>query len=176
MANELDLEAIYKANWRYLWSCGRRLGVPEAQLEDIVHDVFIVASQRWQSFEGRAAVRTWLYGILFRLASDARRKEQRRAGNPKALVSRIITRGALDEKVAAQEAAQLLADLLDELDEGQRMVYVLYELEELDGNEIAQMLGVSRNTVYSRLRLARKRLAAQLRRRLEEEEAEGDAF
>ena len=57
----------------------RRLGVTEASAEDALQDVFFVAWRRRSDFEGRAALRTWLYGIALRVARDYRRQRDRRA-------------------------------------------------------------------------------------------------
>jgi RNA polymerase sigma-70 factor (ECF subfamily) len=62
------------------------------------------------------------------------------------------------------EAAQLVQDLLDTLDEDRRVVFILAELEEFTALEIAETLGLGVNSVYSRLRLARRDFQQALNR------------
>ncbi|HEY2735002.1 MAG TPA: sigma-70 family RNA polymerase sigma factor, partial [Polyangiales bacterium] len=60
--------------------------------------------------------------------------------------------------------ARLAEAILDKLPEAQRVVFVLFELEELSGDEIAELLDVSVGTVRSRLRLAREQFGREVRR------------
>ncbi len=67
--------------------------------------------------------------------------------------------------MAAKDAADTLAAMLDQLDDAQRLVFVLVEAEGMTAVEVAASLETNVNTVYSRLRSARKKmqaLAAQL--------------
>ncbi len=50
------------------------LGVAEADIEDVCQEVFITVHRKLSEFEGRSALRTWLYGISLRVASDYRRR------------------------------------------------------------------------------------------------------
>jgi len=155
MAAELTLQQVYEAHWRYVWRAVRKMGIPDARIEDVVQDVFIVVSRQLASFEGRSSLQTWLYGIAFRVAQEDHRrraKEARPAVAP--------TEGPTGPETYAQraQAAQLLHSLLAELPEEQRIVFVLAELEGLSPREVAESTGVGINTVYSRLRRAREHL------------------
>ncbi|MEM9462927.1 MAG: sigma-70 family RNA polymerase sigma factor, partial [Myxococcota bacterium] len=72
-----DTEALYATYFDYVWTNLRRLGVPSAQLEDACHDVFLVAHRRAADYNQRCAIKTWLFGILRRVASDYRRRSKR---------------------------------------------------------------------------------------------------
>jgi RNA polymerase sigma-70 factor (ECF subfamily) len=58
--------------------------------------------------------------------------------------------------LARSEALKVVIELLSELSDDKREIFVLSELEQLNAQEIATLLGVNPNTVYSRLRVARQ--------------------
>jgi RNA polymerase sigma-70 factor (ECF subfamily) len=150
-------EVLYEQHFDFMWRSLRRLGVPDAQLDDAVQDVFLVVHRRLGEFEGRSTVKTWLFGIALRVASVHRRAAARRPTEP--LPEEPSDLGAqplADALTEAAEAARLLHRLLDCLDEDRRAVFVLAELEQMTAPEISTALGVNLNTVYSRLRLARR--------------------
>ena len=157
--------AVYAEHFRALWRTLRRLGVEPAQLDDAVQDVFLVVHRRLPEFDGRS-LRGWLYAIAVRVASDHRRGAAHRRTVPlsEALVDPAPDPARTNELA---ESVRLLHELLAELDERQRTVFVLGELEELSAPEIAEALGENLNTVYSRLRAARARFEASLRRHRE---------
>lgn len=156
------LEAVYREHWRYVWRCARKLGVADDRLEDVLHDVFVVVCRRLDEFEGRSSVNTWLYGITFRVVQEHHRKLGRDR-RPAPATSGSVA--GPEEHVQRVEAAKLLGELLAELDEDKRMAFVLTEIDGMSPNAVAEMLGVSVNTVYSRLRLARERLDRAVARR-----------
>src|SRR5437870_1762895 len=152
---------LYESYFSFVWRAARRLGTPEASLDDMVQEIFMVAYRRQDDFEGRSSVKTWLYGIVFNVVRAHRR--ELRAKHPHALFAERPANAALvadradrpDEWAAKREAARFLDRFLDSLDDDRRDVFVLAELEELSAPEIAGVLDVPLNTVDSRLRLAR---------------------
>ncbi len=157
------LEALYAAHFDFVWRSARRLGVLPAQLDDVVQETFLVAYRRLAEFEGRSSERTWLFGIVLRVAKTHRRSLGRKAAEPLLLDVRDDRAGA-DEALEAGQARAVLEHLLGALDEDRRAVFILAELEEMTAPEIASALGVKLNTVYSRLRLARKDFEDALKR------------
>jgi len=152
---------VYRDNYRFVWRTLARLGVPEHALEDALQDVFIVLHRRRGEFEGRASVRTWLYGIALRVARRVRERVRRRRTMP--FLDDQASGGADPERVSIQRQALTRLDAaLAELSDEQREVFVLFEIEGLDAKSVANVVGVGRNTVYSRLRLARKNFQRQL--------------
>ena len=67
-------EDVYEEHFEFVWRSVRRLGVPEAALDDAVQDVFVVVHRRGSEFEGRSSVRTWLFGIVVHVARAYRRR------------------------------------------------------------------------------------------------------
>jgi RNA polymerase sigma-70 factor (ECF subfamily) len=167
-------EAVYDATFDVVWRNLRRLGVPDAQLDDAVQEVFLVVHRRLSEFEGRASLKTWVCAIVTRVASDHRRVLRRKSPGATSGESPVdpdsVPDAAPDPQASAEreEGVRRLHALLDALDDDKRTVLVLADLEELAVPEIAEALGENLNTVYARLRAARKdfeQLAARARAR-----------
>lgn len=159
------LEEIYDAHFDFVWRSARRMGVPEAHADDVVQEVFLVAHRRLGDFEGRSTIKTWLFGILYRVVSDHRRRLRRKGGLdplPEGLAAPPESCPA--EQTAKRQRVELLHSLLASLDEDKRAVFVLAELEQMTAPEIGEALGLKINTVYSRLRGARKKFDEALAR------------
>jgi RNA polymerase sigma-70 factor (ECF subfamily) len=157
----LDFDAVYDACFDFVWRNARRLGVPEAQVDDAVQEVFLVVHRRLAEFEGRSSVKTWVFGILAKVASDHRRSVRRKSPHARSGGGVVDADSVPDEeaspdaRMARSEGVRLLHKLLDELDDDKRAVFVLAELEQMTAPEIAEALGLNLNTVYARLRTAR---------------------
>jgi RNA polymerase sigma-70 factor (ECF subfamily) len=155
--------ALYEEHFAFVWRVLRHLGVPPAGLDDAAQDVFVVVHRRLADFQGRSAERTWIYGITRRVAREHRERAARYALPPVEAVP-SVGRGPHDQLVDKQAALEV-ARFLAELDDDKREVFLLAELEQLPAPNIAAMLDLGVNTVYSRLRLARERFAAFVARR-----------
>lgn len=158
-----SLPAVYDANFAYVWHLVRRLGVHERYLEDAVHDVFVVVHRRWTDFDQSRPVKPWLAGIATRVAADFRRRASHRREEPVAEVQAIEARPDAEDVVARRDAERLVYAALERLDEDRRVVLVLHDLEQHTVPEIRDALEVPLNTLYSRLRLARRDFAAAVR-------------
>ncbi|MFV8754656.1 RNA polymerase sigma factor [Nannocystaceae bacterium ST9] len=159
-----EFEALYHEHFAFVWRTLRRLGVPEATIDDATQDVFVVAHRRFGVWEQRASARVWLHGVAKRVASKHRRGHDRHERKVAALP---IPEGPrmLDEHVADRARLERIAAAIDRLEPERREVYVLAELEGLSAPEIAELLDCKLNTVYSRLRRARADLDAALAER-----------
>jgi len=165
-----SVEAIYREYFGTTWRVLRRLGVADAQLDDAAQDVFLVVHRRLADFDARSPLRSWLFAIAVRVASDYRRRRSR-ARTEQLDESIPDARPSPVQLSEMQESVRLLHQLLNELDEKKRTVFVLAELEQLSVPEITQVLGVNLNTVYSRLRSARQQFETALLLRRSREEA-----
>jgi RNA polymerase sigma-70 factor (ECF subfamily) len=168
-------EAVYEAHFAYVWRSVQRLGIPERYVDDIVQEVFVIVHRKLEGFEGRSSLKTWIYGIALRVARAHGRKSRLAALDEDTELEglRAPASGQPDAAAERTEAARTVNRLLDGLDEDQREVFVLAELEQLTAPEIAEALEVKLNTVYSRLRLARAAFAeAAARHRLEEKRSQ----
>jgi len=155
--------ALYRTHFSFVWRNLRRLRVPEPVLEDAAQDVFLVAHRRWHTYDSRwAAVETWLFGILYRVAGNYRRTHRRRYAwlMPwRDFEDEGLQGPALDAVAADFESChelELLDRLLDCLDERKRVMLMLVDVEEMSVPEAARALGLNTNTAYFRLRTARQ--------------------
>lgn len=139
-----------------MWRSLRHLGVADADVDDLCQEVFITAYRKLDEFEGRSKVRTWLYGICLRLASDYRRRAYVRRERAMAEPRDSATTEVGAEPDVRFEARGTLLHLLDRLDDDKRAVLVLYEIEGLSMKEVAEVVGCPLQTAYSRLHAARK--------------------
>ena len=160
----LTLDSVYREQFRAVWRLLRRLGVAEAQLDDATQDVFLVVQRRLGEFDGAVPVRAWVFAIGVRVASEYRRRATRWRAEPLGEERACAAPGPA-RLTEFQESLRLLHEVLAELDDERREAFVLSELEQLSAPEIASVLGVNLNTIYSRLRSARQRFEAALARR-----------
>jgi RNA polymerase sigma-70 factor (ECF subfamily) len=155
-----SLAQIYDAHFAFVWRNARRLGVSETNADDVVQDVFVIVQRRIHDFDGRKHMRAWLFGILVRVVSDHRRSYRRKGARCVPLeheASYLVELQATPSEHAERaQRVQLLEQLLCQLDEAKRSLLILSELEEWTLREIAEFSGSNVNTVYSRLRVAKR--------------------
>lgn len=150
-AEPFDIELAFRRHYRFVWRTILCMGVPMAAVDDAVQDVFMTAYRRRSRYDGRAPVRSWLFGIARNVARNHRRRR------PTAALPEVATASTPDpaEHVARLQAIELVEAFLTGLDPAQRDVFVLSHIEGMTAPEIAVLLDVKVNTVYSRLRLSR---------------------
>ena len=153
----------YEAHFDFVWRSARRLGVAEASTDDVVQDVFVTVYRRLGEFEGRSQLRTWIFGILRHTVRDLRRTQRRKPSETLTHDPEATCAGP-HEVAAQREGTRLLHDVLASLDDDQREIFVLAELEQMSAPEIGAALEMNVNTVYSRLRAARQNFEAALKR------------
>jgi RNA polymerase sigma-70 factor (ECF subfamily) len=162
-----EFRTLYQDHVGFVWRNLRRLGVAERDIEDKVQEVFVVAHRRWASFEERGhGPRAWIFQILLRVASDARRHRRRHPVDPDGGVAEegAFVDAPQTQLVANREALDVLDRALETIEVGRRAVLVLHEIEQMTAPEIARTLELPLNTVYSRLRVARVELEQELAR------------
>lgn len=158
-----DFQTIYREHYPAVWRFLLHLGVRKSDVADVTHNVFLIAYRKLSTFEHRSSVRTWLCGIAFRvgrgfLKSSAVRLE---VSDNEVRVEASSTEGSLETSRHNGELA-LAERLLEALPPEQREVFVLHELQQMTGTEIAELMGTSLGTVRSRLRRARDSFRKQL--------------
>jgi RNA polymerase sigma-70 factor (ECF subfamily) len=153
-----------------------------ADAEEVVQDVFAAIVQKIASFQGRAALWTWIYRVTTNAALNKRRGKWREVEVPlepdlptfKADGHRDGDRAFLvadwserpDEVLLSKEGRAMVNDALARLPDDYRAVVVLRDVEELSNEEAAEVLGESVGSVKSRLHRARMALREQLTRLL----------
>ena len=156
-AARLGFREVYDTHFAFVWRAVANRGVPQAALDDVVQEVFLVVHRKLGEFEGRSSVRTWLAGIVRRVVADHVKKRGNRPVAQEVLEDHPAEHSEQPSVQAERRAAMAVVDaLLDTLTEVQREVFVLYELEQMTTREIAELTGTNENTVQTRLKAARK--------------------
>jgi len=170
-SGQLDLESVYRSHGQRVSRWAERLAGPGYDIEDIVHDIFLVVQRRLAGFREEAKVSTWLYEITVRVVQSRRRQRRRwrwmwpfrsgphgtreAAANP----LDIADRGPSPlEALEQRQVTELLYQFLDSLDDKYRTAVVLFELEGLPCREIARITGTSVENVWARVSRGRERL------------------
>jgi RNA polymerase sigma-70 factor (ECF subfamily) len=158
-----DFTLMFREHACYVWSTLRRLGVRTRDLEDLVHDVFLVVHRHLDAFDARRPVRPWLFGIAFRVASGYRRLGR----TQNELVSDAIDASSdlpsADDLMQAKQEHALVVAALGLMDLERRAIIVMHDFDGHPMPEIARVLEIPVNTAYSRLRLARAQFAMHCR-------------
>ena len=141
----------------------RRLGVGSSDADDALQQVFLVVHRRFDEYAELSSKRGWLFCVS-ELVTWNYQRGLRRAH---ARLSRLTTVPELDleEVVCRREAGRIVSKCLERLKESERVTFYLADIEGLTATEIALELDVKVNTVYSRLRAARRRVKTALARR-----------
>ena len=143
----------------------RYLGVNDADLDDLVQEVFLVVHRRFDRFQEKGRTRAWLYSICVRVTYSQRRKHARWQKKTRIAALRAESmEPSQHEQVEHNEALSRGVELLNELAPHQRQIFVLYEVHDLPMSEIAQTLGCNIQTAYSRLHRARTQISAAAER------------
>lgn len=159
-----DFRGIYESEFAYVYRTLERLGARAADVEDLAHDVFVVVHRKLAEYDPARPLKPWLFGIAYRVASDDRRRARHASEVPTETIEVADAAPAADEQIAARQARELVLAALTGLDLDQRAVFVMHDLDGCPAPEIAAALGAPVNTIYSRLRLAREKFAAAVRR------------
>jgi len=155
----VEFRGLYEAHFSRVWHTLRRLSVAERDLMDATQNVFLVVYRKLPEFQGRSQLSTWIFQICRRVASDYRRSGPVRKEVVTDSAELAVRAEHGQSPPLAEDHAQrvgLARAVLDKLPEAQREVFILFELEQLSGEEIAAELHVPLGTVRSRLRLARE--------------------
>jgi RNA polymerase sigma-70 factor (ECF subfamily) len=147
----------YQHELGYLIGSLRRLGVPYSDIEDVLHEVFLVMLARWDDYDRARPLRPWLFGIAFRLASTHGRKSRREVLEYDQQEAPDLRQGP-DENVAALQSRAILLKALAQVPIERRAVLIMHEIDETSMRDIARQLSIPLFTAYSRLRKARQEL------------------
>jgi RNA polymerase sigma-70 factor (ECF subfamily) len=133
----------------------RKMGVDATELDDVCQDVFVQVFRYLGRFEHRAQLTTWLYKICLSQVSRMRRRHKVREALAKLFGTREASTVQASVDLPEDELARRTAIALADLSETHREVFVLYELQGLTGEQIAEVVGCPLPTVWSRLHYAR---------------------
>ena len=159
-----EFSALVRAEFVPIWRLLRRIGIGFAEAEDATQQVFLVVARKWNEVP-ESKTRRFLYGTALRIAANARRAFKRRREAPDDEAINAATRaGTQEDELCRRRACALLDELLAQLPPELRSVFVLSEIEQFSNAAIAELEGIPKGTVASRLRRARLEFYALLER------------
>ena len=171
----LSFDAVYRAHAKTVSRWASRLLGPGGDCEDVVQEVFIVVRHKLSRFDGQAEITTWLHAITVRVVQDWQRRRRwwswvtgrgpsPSRGRPQA-PRWSAAEGAHDPvaRLELRERVLLLYRILDGLSEAYRTTFILFELDGLSGERIAEITGARPGTVWVRLTRARRAFIERMR-------------
>lgn len=159
------LHHLYRAHGATLRQALARLA-PTLDADDLLHETFVVALEHVGKLASARQPRAWLFGIGLKLAATRRRTSRLRRFFGLEVVSELPGVDSASRSVEQRDAQRRVEAALASLSQAHREVFVLFELQGLSGEEIAEACGVPLKTVWTRLFHARKQLGAALERQL----------
>lgn len=151
------LAALYRALEQPLYRFVQGKLNDPMQSADIVHDVFLEVWRNAARFEGRSAVRTWVFGIAYRKVIDVFRANARLQVTDEVPETEDESPGAL-ECLARSELRDQVRHCLSGLKSDHRTAIELAFYEDMGYREIAEVTGVPEGTVKTRVFHAKKLL------------------
>lgn len=161
-----SFDEVYDATFRSVYGTARRLGVKPYALDDVVQEVFVVVFRQLDGYEGRGSVWGWVLGIVLLVVRNHRRTN-RRKGAGRATSSVVEDTGRLAapvnydplEQLLWRDASAILDEALKRMAPEKSQVFVACCFQGYSAVEAAARFNVSVNTIYTRLRAARKQIA-----------------
>jgi RNA polymerase sigma-70 factor (ECF subfamily) len=155
--SERPTRRLLASHFDFIWRSLRRLGVPEPAVDDAAQQVFIVAARKMDGMTVERE-RSYLFAIALRVAADERRARRRRPETSEAEPGSALADPAPspEELVDWQRARAAADEILEELPLEVRVVFILFEMEDIPTKEIAKLLDLPMGTVASRLRRGRE--------------------
>lgn len=158
--------ALFHEHGRFVFRLLRRLGVSDADVDDVLQEVFVIVHRKLPELEQTGSLRAWVYGISVRCAANYRKRQATRREVP---TDEVSERPDLDQTTPAEaidtkKAKSILDAILARLPDEKREAFVLHVIEELAMNEVAEALGCPLHTAYSRFYAARTLVEDGIRR------------
>ncbi|NIO16521.1 MAG: sigma-70 family RNA polymerase sigma factor [Deltaproteobacteria bacterium] len=170
---ELDFQSVYDSFHPRINRYLTRL-VGQSEADDLTQEVFVKVSRGLSDFRGDAKLSTWVYRIATNVAMDRLRSMSAGPAISKTSVSeegkafedRDLWTGekkpSMDRQMIREEMSECVHEFIDRLPESYRAVVLLSEVEGLKNREIAEVLGISLDTVKIRLHRGRSKLKEEL--------------
>jgi RNA polymerase sigma-70 factor, ECF subfamily len=172
--DEAAFEQVVRQYGGRLLAVARRIVGTEEDARDVVQEAFMNAFKSLDRFEGNAKLSTWLHRIAVNAALMKLRTRKRKPEQPiDSMLPGFNEDGHFEERFQSweepvdkalerEETRDLVRRQIDALPESYRTVLVLRDIEGLDTEETANMLGLSVNATKIRLHRARQALRTML--------------
>ncbi len=159
---DCSFEDIYRGHSGMVYRLALRMLSRVEDAEEVTQQVFLAVHRSLKTFEGKASLKTWIYRIAVNCSLNLLKKRKNRFEVPwMEGFDPADTKSVTEQKIAAEEGQSKVADLLECLNEDQKVCILLRAQEGLTYEEIADVLHINVNTVRSRLSRARMTLIAQ---------------
>ena len=182
----MEFHQIYKEFYPKIFRYLSRLSGNNLEAEDLTQDVFIKVNEALDKFEGRSSLSTWIYTIATNTANDHFRSASYSKGSGTILTAENIkenledrnvwtwqTEPTSDKMLEKKEMNCCIRRYVEEINENYRTVFILSEYEGIKNQEIADILGLSLDTIKIRLSRARKQLKMKMEKGCEIAREEG---
>jgi RNA polymerase sigma-70 factor (ECF subfamily) len=157
---------LYRAHVADVTRWVSRLAGPGADLEDLVQEVFMLVQRHLSSYRGESQLTTWLFQITANVVRQHRRRERWRALLGRSHDAKDGTTRepeiSPEDHIAKREASQLVYRALDRMKDRHRTAIILFEIEDLPGERVAELMGVTLGNVWVLLHRARAELVKQV--------------
>ena len=174
-------EIVRRYQDRVYGMCVRWMG-DEAVAEEVAQDVFLALFRSLAEFRGDAQLSTWIYRVVVNHCKNRRLYSKRRATDrheplegtrrdddePERQIA--ADQPSTDWLLNRSEAEVLVQEALQGLDDEQRAIIVMRDVDDMSYEEIGEILDLPRGTVKSRLHRARAELARVLSRKIGKED------
>lgn len=153
-----SFKIIYDKTAGFVYNVALRVLNSKEDAEEITQEVFLVVYKKLKDFRFESSLKTWIYRITVNRAVNMAKKKSRE----KMITAEYEKEVYVNSVKAVQErpGAETAQELLSALDPDQRACLALRSIEGLSYKEISNLLKVNINTVRSRLRRARERIAS----------------
>jgi RNA polymerase sigma-70 factor (ECF subfamily) len=156
-AERADFHVLFRAHFRFVCVNLRRLGVRDGDVEDVAQEIFLLVHEKLDTYDVTRPIQLWLFAFCLRAASDYRRlARHHRLVHQDSDITVAHGDPLPDDQLVAEENRRLVLTALDDIGADRRDVFVMHDLNDVTASNIAEMLSMPVNTVYSRLRLARE--------------------
>jgi RNA polymerase sigma-70 factor (ECF subfamily) len=163
-AGAVDFESLVRAHARFVFKIAYVKLRHTEDAEDVVQETFLRALRSGKA-DGIENMRAWLARIAWRLALDRVRHRSGRIGRerPVDLLAALPASGpGAEESLLNTEKLRLLELLLQDIPRGLREALLLFTVEGMTTEEVAEVLGTSTSSVRNRVNRARNRLKERL--------------
>jgi RNA polymerase sigma-70 factor (ECF subfamily) len=158
--DEVEISEIYRKHAPDVSRWIAHLGGPFADVEDLLQEVFLVVQRKLPGFRGEAKLTTWLYGITDHVVSNARRKERfrrwtRRARRAEVADALAPSPSEPNTSLEREQARREVYAALEQLPDKYRTPFILFEIEGMPCDKIAELVGVRTQTLWVQIHRAR---------------------
>lgn len=135
---------------------------PDADLEDVVQDVFIEVFRSIGKFKGQSKITTWLYRVCFNVALQKLRRQRRRPEGHISDREDLPHSETPLRSLERKDTTRVVYEILDTIAPKKRIVFVLHEILGMNSKEISQIVDANVLTVRTRLHYARKEFYSKI--------------